>query len=77
MTKKITVEIEFEEMPEDDGWVELVPSVIRRVQSDLTDSQIDSLGESIAQTDTWQVDRWIDLQTVLGNSNVKEVKIKR
>jgi len=76
MNKKLIIEIEFEERVEDEEYTSLNPVAIRRTHSDLTDAQIDALGETIGQSDTWQVDRWMDLQRVLGDAEIKEVKIR-
>jgi hypothetical protein len=76
VTKKITIEFTFEE--KQDEWdkeytyLELVS--IERTRSDLSPDEIDALGEGIGQSDYWQVDRWIDIQAVLGASSTTSVR---
>jgi hypothetical protein len=74
-TKKVVIEFEFEEIQEDpeDDWTELKLISIRRSHSDLTKDELDQLGETIGQSDSWQVDRWMDIQDVLGGTR-KRVK---
>lgn len=76
MQKKIVVEILFEEITEDEDYTYLEVTEIRRgKKTTLTEAEMDSLGESVAQTDEWQVDRWIDIQAILGGYK-KSVKVK-
>lgn len=72
MSKKRKIVLEFTFKDDEDDYPELVR--IERTHSDLTDGEIDNLGEDIAQSDYWQVYRWIDIQTVLGNSGQTKVK---
>lgn len=75
--KRLVLEFTFKEKQDEgyEDWTYLDLVKIERTHSDLSDSQIDSLGEDVAQTDEWQINRWIDIQTVLGNSSTKKVKI--
>lgn len=41
--------------------------------TNLTDDQLESLGEEIAQSDRWQIDRWNDIQNVMTSPNVTAV----
>mgnify|MGYP000370160620 CR=1 FL=1 len=79
--KKLVIELVFDEIIEDedfDPWTRLELTKIKRLDSTtLTDGQIDRLGEEIGQTDRWQVDNWILLQQVLGESDTKSVKAGR
>lgn len=74
MKKKMVVEIIFKEIVEDEDYTRLEIVEIRRgKKSNLTDGEMLSLGEGVAQSDEWQVDRWIDIQEVLGGT--KSVKV--
>lgn len=73
--KKLIIEIQFDEVTDefDEEFTYLVPHTIKRHKgTTLTEGEMDSLGDSVAQTDRWQVDRWIDIQQVL--SGVKKVR---
>lgn len=72
--KYITLTFVFEEEIDEEDWVSLELAGIER-DTNLSDAQIDALGERIGQSDTWQVDRWIDIQRVLGNSKIKFVDV--
>lgn len=65
-TKYLTLEFVFEEEI-DEGYVSLRASGVSR-ETNLTDDQIDALGEEIAWSDRWQVDNWNIIQRVMGNS---------
>jgi len=71
MQKKIVLEFVFEETVDEDDWAELELVSIARTHSDLSDDELDGLGESIAQTDSWQVDHWNEIQLVLGGQAEK------
>lgn len=73
--RKLVIEIIFEEdFYEDEEYTHLEVIEIRRgKKTDLTEDELDGLGESVAQTDFWQVDRWNDIQEVLGGR--KSVKV--
>lgn len=73
-TRKLVLEFEFEEEIEDD-WVHLQPIKVTRTHSD-PEIDINGLGEEIAQSDRWQVDNWIAIQQVLGNSDTTEADLK-
>lgn len=42
--------------------------------TDMAPHEIDALGESVAQSDYWQVERWLDIQTLLGDSETGWIK---
>ena len=73
-TKHITLTFTFEGEWEDD-YLDLDLKTINR-ETDLTDAQIDALGEVIGQSDRWQIDHWIDIQTALGDSRTSHVNVK-
>lgn len=77
MKKRLVIEFVFDEVREfeDEDWTTLELRKIARVSTDLTEGQLDALGEGVAQTDQWQVDNWIAIQQVL--SGVKKVKIRK
>ena len=76
MKKKLVVEIIFEEITEDDDYTYLEVTEVRRgKESNLTEGEMGALGEDVAQSDEWQVDRWIDIQAVLGGR--KKVKVRK
>lgn len=76
MKKKLVIEIIFEEKIEDEDYTSLNVTEIRRgKKTTLTEGQMHELGEDVGQSDTWQVDRWIDIQEVLAGR--KSVKVKR
>ena len=77
MTKQITIKLTFDEVVEDEDYTDLVLKKIERTSTDFTDAEIDALGERIAQTDRWQVDNWIDIQTVLGDADRPKVKVSK
>lgn len=74
--RKIVIELTFEDVVYDEDDIELTLIAMERVRCDLEDKELDSLGESIAQTDTWQLDRWNDLQQVLGSSSTRKISYK-
>lgn len=65
--KRLVLEFVFEETPDefDEGYTSLELRSIARTYSDLDEGELNSLGEDVAQSDTWQVDRWIDIQHAL------------
>lgn len=74
MTKKrVLLEFVFDERPDefDPESIVAYPVKVRLHSSELTDGQLDALGEEIAQTDRWQVDNWIAIQSVLGGETKK------
>lgn len=73
-TRKIVLEFTFQEVVDEDYYEHLELVSIERTRSDLYPEEIDALGEEIGQTDKWQVDRWIDIQSVLGSSNTTSVR---
>lgn len=75
--KKLVLEFTFKEQQDtyDPEYTYLELTKIERTGT-LEDWEIDSLGEEIGQTDRWQVNRWIDIQRLLGDSDTKKVKIK-
>lgn len=79
--KKLVIEIIFDEITEEytdpeDNYTYLEVKEIRRgKKTTLTEGEMDSLGEEVGQSDRWQVDRWIDIQEVLGGR--KSVKVKK
>lgn len=76
MTKKIVLEIEFEEDYRDDelDYVHYGPARVKRTYTD-PELDIDALGEEIAQSDSWQVDNWNIIQYVLGVSEATEAEL--
>jgi len=78
MKKRIVLEFVFDEVEDDvdPDWVRLDLVKIERTHSDLTDDQLSSLGEEVAQTDRWQVSIWNDISEVLGG-DVKKVRYAR
>ena len=50
----IDIRIELDES-EEDGYVYYNVSAVRRISTDLTDSELDSVAESAHQTDLWQI----------------------
>lgn len=42
-------------------------------ETNLTDRDLKNLGDEVAQSDRWQVDRWIDIQRLLGDPMVTAV----
>lgn len=74
--RKIVIELTFEDVVYDEDDIELTLIAMERVHSDLKDQELDSLGESIAQTDKWQLDRWNDLQQILGSSSTRKISYK-
>lgn len=73
MTKTLTLTFVFTEK-EDYGDTYLDLDRIER-ETDLTDGEISALGEEVGQTDRWQVERWLDIQDLLGNPLVSTVEI--
>jgi hypothetical protein len=73
--KKIVVEFVFDIEVEDD-WENPVISEIGLVSTDFTEDELSGIGETIAQTDHWQVDVWNSIQTVLGGDS-KRVTVDR
>lgn len=73
MNKKLVIEIIFDEVTEDDYTYLEVTEIRRGKKSELTDGEFRNLGENVGQSDEWQVDRWIDIQQVLGGA--KSVKV--
>lgn len=76
--KKVIVEIEFDEWVEEyegeDPWAYYEPSAVRlHPDTDMDEGQLDSLGETVAQTDFWQVDMWNNIASVIGGSGDVEV----
>lgn len=70
--KKLVIELIFNE-EEEDGYTHLTPvKVVRHPDTTFTEEEMSNLGDSIAQTDRWQVDNWIAIQAVLSGSE-KEV----
>lgn len=61
----VTLEFEYREDPNwpEDVYLEL--SGMHR-NTDMDDDELTTLGESVAQTDKWQVDHWVDIQQLLG-----------
>lgn len=67
--RHVLLDFTFEDLDEyGDGDVSPTLTKIERTHSDLDRSELSGLGEEIAQTDKWQVDRWQDIQAVLGGS---------
>jgi hypothetical protein len=66
MRKKIVIEFEFEEIQEDEDYSYLELASIARTHSDLNAKELNNLGETVAQSDRWQVDIWMDVQRMLG-----------
>lgn len=69
----VTLELEYTQedyFDEDEMSLELV--AMRR-STDMSDNEIDSLGERIGQSDKWQVTHWNHIQSLLGNSSVARV----
>lgn len=50
----IDIRIELDES-EEDGYVYYDVSAVRRISTDLTDSELDSVAEFAHQTDFWQI----------------------
>lgn len=76
MTKKIVLEFIFDEKV-DSVWpdyTELVLGEINVVESTLTEGERSGLGEEIAQTDEWQVNRWINIQNALGGTDRQNLR---
>jgi len=73
--KKIVVEFVFDIEVEDD-WENPVIREIGLVETDFSEGELEGIGETIAQTDHWQVDVWNNIQTVLGGES-KSVRVDR
>jgi hypothetical protein len=71
--KKIIIELEFDEVTEYE-YTALNLTSITRTHSDLDADELNALGESVAQSDYWQVDRWLDIQRIIGGE-VESVKL--
>lgn len=74
MKKHLTIDFVFDEVVEDEDYTHLDLRTIKVVHSDLSTGERTGLGEEVGQTDRWQIDRWIDIQEVLGGKD--KVKIK-
>lgn len=66
----VTLEFEYREDPvfPEDVYLEL--SGMHR-DTDMNDDELTTLGESVAQTDRWQVEHWSDIQRLLGGSSAR------
>ena len=78
-TKKITLEFTFEEVQNeyDPEYTTLELVLIERTRSDLSPGELDYLGNRVAQSNDWQVDRWIDIQNALASPNNPSVRVDR
>lgn len=61
----VTLEFEYREDPHWPEYAYLELSGMHR-NTDMDDDELTTLGESVAQTDKWQVDHWGDIQRLLG-----------
>lgn len=71
--KTVTIELVFEgeiEEWDNETYSSYDLSEVSIVHSDLTESELSSLGESIAQTDSWQVDHMNGIASVLSGEGV-------
>lgn len=76
VTRQLQLTFSFEEtveFPDEPAQLEL-KSISR--STDLTAAQIESLGDSVAQTDRWQVEIWAKIQELLGDSDTSSVAIR-
>lgn len=72
--KTVVLTLEFENLePDGDGYSEMEPiRVYLDPATTMTSDELSALGESVGQSDRWQVDNWIAIQNVLGGSSSEE-----
>lgn len=73
--KKLLIEITFEEEHEfldEDPYLKLKKMKVHPKSDILTDSESQTIGEHMAQSDWWQVNFWIDLQEIISQSVLKK-----
>lgn len=71
----ISVTLEFEYSQEDyfdEDEMSLELTGMGR-STNMSDDEIDALGERIGQSDTWQVTHWNHIQSLLGDSSVARI----
>lgn len=75
-SKYISLDFTFEEVEDeyDEGVWSLEVRGINR-STNLSDDEINALGEEIGQSDRWQVDNWIAIQRILGEPGVHFVNL--
>lgn len=75
-TKYLTLTFVFEEeFDEDYGEVTLKAAGVDR-ETNLTNEQINALGEEVAQTDRWQVHNWNTIQRVMGSASITSAGLR-
>lgn len=67
-TKRVVISIEFDTVIADDYESLEAVRVLRHDDTTLTEGELGSLGEQVAQSDRWQVDNWNAIQTVLSGA---------
>lgn len=72
----VTLEFEYREDPGDPDYTERVLTGMSR-QTDMSDDELEALGETIGQSDTWQVTNWNHIQSLLGDPSVTSINPER
>lgn len=76
--KRIVLEFQFEEFPWPEAQeVGLVLTGMERIFTDMSDDEINALGEHVAQSDYWQVNQWINIQQLLGDASTSFIDVTR